>query len=264
MIQQPRLPKRAKPKSHSTFRAIGLVLLFTVGIFSIIASITTSNKPTKVLSEDKSEREAVLLALQIQQVRLIAAILSLKGGPGNYAVHEENIAKHKTRLAVIDARAAKAISSDPKTCFPADMLVLTEEGARSIAEIKVGDRVLSINASGEQVPSEVLKTYAAQNYHYFLINHKIKATALHRFHTRDGWKRTHELEVGDLIQLNSGDFDEIISIALFSDNLNVYNLTISKNHNFFISTDGKSGYLVHNTAGGGGGGGGGGDGNGGK
>ena len=76
-----------------------------------------------------------------------------------------------------------------------------------------------------------------------------------RFFTNDGWKRTHELKIGDQIMRHTGVFEEIASLEWFAENLEVYNLTISKNHNFYVSSDGKNGYLVHNTAGGGGGGG---------
>ena len=256
MIKQLRHPKTVKPKPLKTIRAIGLVFLFTVGIFSIIASITASNKTTVVETHKKVERANVLEELQEKQIFLALAVFSRKKFAKYEVLRlEGEIAKLKAELAAIDAETAKAISSDPKTCFSGDMLVLTEEGAKSIADIRVGDRVLSMNASGEQVPAEVLKTYADQNYHYFFINNKIKATALHRFYTSNGWKKAHELEIGDLIQLNSGDFEKILSLEFFKENLDVYNLTISKNHNFYISPDGKSGYLVHNTPGGDGGGG---------
>ena len=255
MIKQPILPKTIEPKSLKTIRAIGLVFIFTVGIFSIIASITASNKTTVVQTHKKVQRADVLEELQEKQIILALAVFSRKGTKYEVLRLEGEIAKLKAELAAIDAETAKAISSDPKTCFSGDMLVLTEEGAKSIADIRVGDRVLSMNASGEQVPAEVLKTYADQNYHYFFINNKIKVTALHRFYTSNGWKKAHELEIGDLIQLNSGDFEKILSLEFFKENLDVYNLTISKNHNFYISPDGKSGYLVHNTPGGDGGGG---------
>ena len=130
------------------------------------------------------------------------------------------------------------------------MRVLTEKGSKLITDIKVGDKVLTVDESGKKVISEVLETYAARNYHYFLINNHIKATALHPFRTETGWKKTEDLETRDRIQTSDGSYQQIFSIKWKEADLEVYNLHIKKNHNFFVSTDGKNGYLVHNTPGG--------------
>jgi hypothetical protein len=114
------------------------------------------------------------------------------------------------------------------------MWVLTADGAKSIADVKVGDRVLSSDAAGRQVEADVIKTYAEQGYHYFLINDRIKVTALHRFFTDHGWKKARELKAGDRIMTQDGRFEEILALEWLAADLDVYNLTISVNHNFYI------------------------------
>lgn len=136
-------------------------------------------------------------------------------------------------------------------CFTADTKILTEKGYKNIADITVGDKVLTVNLEGSPASNNVVKTYTFTNDHYFVINKKIKVTALHRFYTSNGWIRARDLRIGDRIQMSDGSFEEIVSKELFSADLTVYNLDIADNHNFFVSSDGRKGYLVHNCGGGG-------------
>jgi intein/homing endonuclease len=132
------------------------------------------------------------------------------------------------------------------------MKVITADGPRPIKDLKVGDRVLTMDEGGRQGYNPVLKTYKDKNNHYYLINGKIKVTALHRFATADGWKKARELKVGDRIRTAEGTLEAVVSTELVAADLKVYNLTVAENHNFFVAPDGATGYLVHNTGGGGG------------
>jgi intein/homing endonuclease len=78
------------------------------------------------------------------------------------------------------------------------------------------------------------------------LNGKIKATGGESFYTPDGWKRAHDLKVGDRIHTLSGEAEEIVSKEQITANLRVYNIRVNRNHNFFVSPDGETGYLVHN------------------
>ncbi|NOQ50638.1 MAG: hypothetical protein GQ578_00245 [Desulfuromonadaceae bacterium] len=137
-------------------------------------------------------------------------------------------------------------------CFTAETKILTEKGHLRIADIKAGDRVLTVDPEGNPAANNVVKTFTFTNNHYYFINEKIKVTAQHRFYTGEGWTKTQDLKIGDKVQLSSGAFEEIISKERFPADLTVYNLHIADNHNFFVSADGKNGYLVHNCGNGGG------------
>jgi hypothetical protein len=253
-------PDEKKPKPITYIQYFLLVALFVLGLFAIVATspsyseewaILTNPHPT-VSGPYSSQINAKLAALHEAKVKYGFASGKLFSGwedPIDAESLSWEITRIETELKELRAKAAKAMQSETGGCFPADMWVLTEDGAKPIAQIKVGDRVLSFSEGGQQVPADVLKTYTDRNYHYFLINDKIKVTALHRFFTSGGWKRARELRIGDRIKLNGGAFEKIVSIEWYAENLYVYNLTISKNHNFYISPDGKSGYLVHNTPG---------------
>jgi hypothetical protein len=140
-------------------------------------------------------------------------------------------------------------------CFPSDTLVVMEKGSKPISQVRVGDQIMSLDENGDIALTEVVRTYEADNNHYYLINNKVKVTGLHRFLTSAGWKRAYEISIGDEIRTSrQDDFEEVISmerIATKTD-FKVYNLQVSHAQNFIISPDGQSTYVVHNTGNGGG------------
>ncbi len=250
--------RKVTPAIGTAMRFVCLLILFIAGMVCITA--TTTELPTMMTNPYPTASGPFSSQINAKLVELHETeddLTNIKHTSYNEADLNTKIAKIKTELAELKAKAAAAMSATSGSCFTSDMRVLTEEGPKPIAEIRAGDRVLSIDEAGHQVAAEVLKTYSDKGFHYFLINKRIKVTALHRFFTDQGWKKARDLRVGDRIKMQDGLFEEIVAFEWFAEDLSVYNLTISKNHNFYISPDGKTGYLVHNTAGGGGGGGGG-------
>jgi hypothetical protein len=131
-------------------------------------------------------------------------------------------------------------------CFTPDTLVLMESGYKRIADIKAGDRVLSVDSKGNRAVNEVVRHYIRTNNHYYSINGTIKVTARHLFYTSDGDKRVQDLQAGDRIRMSDGTFEAIVSKERIAGDLTVYNLDVAENDNFFVSSDGARGYLVHN------------------
>jgi hypothetical protein len=137
------------------------------------------------------------------------------------------------------------------SCFPADMQVALADGrTESIARIKKGDLLLTYNEeTGTLTKSPVVGTLEAVENHHYLFNGRIKVTAMHRIFTDKGWKRAKDIAMGDKIRTADGRFAEIVTIDFVPGDLEVYNLEVLKNHNFFVSPDGKGAYLVHNYGG---------------
>ena len=249
--------RNGKISQAGTFIRYGfLSILFIIGLCAIVA--TTGDQPGQneslfmnpyKMATGKNSEEINRLLRELNWAEYQLANLDDPYDNGSHL--REKISKLKAQIASLGHKVELYSSG----CFTPDMWVLTEDGAKPIPEINVGDKVLSYDDNGHQVMAEVLNTYETKNNHYYLINGKIKVTAQHRFFSDGGWKKAKDLEVGDLIQTATGKPDQIVSIEWRSVDLDVYNLTISKNHNFYVSPDGKDGYLVHNTAGGGGGGG---------
>lgn len=241
-----------KPPANTLFRYGFLSILFTIGLCAIIATggknsgqdYRSGLNPYKSATGPNAEKiNSLIEALNRNEWEL-----------ANTECCHQHYSNEINRIKAELAALGHKVALYGKGCFTGDMLVLTEEGAKPIPDIKVGDKVLSFDEAGNQVLADVLKTYELKNNHFFLINKKIKVTATHPFLTNTGWKSASDLEIGDRIQTTTGEFEKIDSIDWNPGDLDVYNLTISKNHNFYISPDGKNGYLVHNTTGGGGGG----------
>ncbi len=69
------------------------------------------------------------------------------------------------------------------------------------------------------------------------------ATSYHPIYTTSGYKEAAELSVGDTLWNYSGDYERIISKALIDTILQVYDLSVRDNHNYYV---GEEGVLVYN------------------
>jgi len=235
------------------FSALGSYDVFEAGVLTY-SSGQVANTPPEKWSDEQIEYAENQITASEDQIELMQKEMAETEHQGARADLMNTMAEEVEKLEFWKNKLDQAQKArDTGSCFPAEMRVLTESGAKPIDEIKVGDKVLSADGQGRRVAAEVLKTYADRNRHYYLINSGIQVTGMHRFFTDKGWKRAKELQEGDRIQTASGAFEEITAIEWVpADNLPVFNLTIAENHNFFISADGKNGFLVHNSGGGGG------------
>ena len=178
---------------------------------------------------------------------------------------DENVKKCYKELGVLRDQAMSLIvkkkseyrkrslqASTQPSCFPADMQVALADGrTESIARIKKGDLLLTYNEeTGTLTKSPVVGTLEAVENHHYLFNGRIKVTAMHRIFTDKGWKRAQDIDMGDKIRTADGRFEEIGAIDFVPGDLEVYNLEVLQNHNFFVSPDGSDAYLVHNYGGG--------------
>ena len=131
-------------------------------------------------------------------------------------------------------------------CFTEKAQILMADGhTKSVAEIGVGDQVLSYDfASGQQVVHEVTDVF---NYSVdaFLIINDLEVTREHPFAIgEDEWIMAGELKIGDRI-LGSNGWTTVTSIATVEQPVEVYNFTVDGTHNYYVS-DGTHTYLAHN------------------
>ena len=264
--------------SANALKAIILIAIFATGIFCTLGSLPQSRSRAYYQAKQTAKHARVCDAVELQteigersnqirqhhdkieQIYETAHKRAQQRGEEGYAFRvseRRTIRKARENIEVLNAEIGSyrnEVDSRAKAegCFTADTKILTEKGHKRIADIKAGDRVLTVDPEGNPATNRVVKTLIFNNNHYYFINEKIKVTAQHRFYTGEGWTKTQDLKIGDKIQLSSGAFEEIISKERFPADLTVYNLHIADNHNFFVSADGKNGYLVHNCGGGGG------------
>ncbi|EKQ57371.1 peptidoglycan-binding protein, partial [Clostridium sp. Maddingley MBC34-26] len=153
-----------------------------------------------------------------------------------------------------EAEAAQTTVEESNTasgaCFVAGTIVLTEQGNKSIEEIKVGDKVLSENAdTGEKGYKEVRNAFVKEVdtlVHLDVEGTKIDTTENHRFWVvNEGWIEAGNLEEGDKVLLSSGKIAEVskVSKEKLDKAIKVYNFEVSDWHTYFVS---DAGVFVHN------------------
>jgi hypothetical protein len=131
-------------------------------------------------------------------------------------------------------------------CLAGDVCVLTAEGYRPIASLKVGDQILSLsNVNGGLIARRIRTVISCAPQVVYTIataDASFKATRGHSFLTLRGWVRTQALRGDDLLFGERGTSQKIVSITRSSSLENVYNLRTEAEHNFII----KGGFVAHN------------------
>lgn len=138
--------------------------------------------------------------------------------------------------------------SGGQACFTGDTLVLTADGLKPIKEIKVGDKVLTVNTMKTAVvkrPITKLVSHEETEIYKLYINGEIiETTASHPFVTKEkGRCNARILEKGmTLIDMN-GNGHTIDNIETASTNIIVYEIVVDETRNYFV---GNSNIQVYN------------------
>ncbi len=133
-------------------------------------------------------------------------------------------------------------------CFAAGTQVLMADGSlKDIAELAVGDQLLSRDPTGGELrPVAVEKVYQAGQPEHYLINGTLRVTGTHPFMLEQGATRSAaELRPGDVVQGRDATLT-IRSAEKIATESEVFNLTVSDTHTFFVSGGDKDIYWVHN------------------
>ncbi len=132
-------------------------------------------------------------------------------------------------------------------CFTEGTLVKTENGFKTIQNIKIGDKVWSYNeTTKEKELRKVTNTFVLQRESTYTLSFggkNVEASSDHPFYTGTRWVETASLHIGDSIQLFTGQKTVIDSIDFTAGYTDVYNFEVEDFHNYYV---GKEGMLVHN------------------
>lgn len=163
---------------------------------------------------------------------LVLAVLFLSGCPWHVGGTTSSRRIHRTNTG---------------PCFGSDTLVLmADNSVKRIIDVQVGDMVRSYDVeTGETVTKRVAATNSGYADHYYLINEGLKVTPPHPFFTvESGWVKVVDLKVGHRIKSANG-VTGITSIEKVEHPQLVYNIGVDGLHNFFVSVNGNSFFLVH-------------------
>lgn len=152
------------------------------------------------------------------------------------------------------AKGAKATKmTKASCCFVAGTKVLTESGYKSIEEVKLGENLWAKNVdTGEEEWKPVTRVFVENDREIYKVKvisaagekQNIEATDDHPFYVVDkGWKKTIELESGDLLESNLGKPLTVESVIFENRKDVTYNFTVADFHTYYVT---RRNILVHN------------------
>ena len=178
--------------------------------------------------------------------------LKYQGNDTSYKIDDlEPYNTYSVKVVVRDQLGNEGVfqkNEETYACFVAGTKVKTENGMKNIEDIKVGEKVYTVNLDTNATElKEVTKTLvnkADVTYLLHIGNETIEATPKHEFYIVDkGWVRAYALQEGDYIYGEPSKKIEKIEKKEHYEPINVYNLVIDGNHNYLIT---NYGVLVHN------------------
>ena len=158
---------------------------------------------------------------------------------------------------------AEAVVSEALTvvtgcgCFPGDTGVATPHGLVAIANIQVGDQVLSEDPQTGKVEPERVQAVIDDGVKPTMAvglsdGSSLRVTTNHPFYVDSGpgisaagWIQAGDLKVGDRVRTKDGQGITIASLRYHTGEAHVYTLTVDQDHDFFVGT---ARVLVHNTS----------------
>ncbi len=133
-------------------------------------------------------------------------------------------------------------------CFEKGTLVYGKDSLIPIEKIHIGDSVYTYNFNLERVELNkvvrVLNRQTKNIYELTVPKEKIFVTAEHPFYVDGkGWVKVKELKPGDKLKTSTGDNLKVITLRLKSKYVEVHNIEVDGNHNYFVTA---ISILVHN------------------
>lgn len=146
---------------------------------------------------------------------------------------------------VLSIFAAKGMTL---VCFPAGTKVHTQWGLANIERLEEGVPVLTYNVdTGEKEYKPVVKTNRRMTQRMCIIEltggQMLEVTPEHRFFCGGEWVPVEELEIGSTLKTQKNDYLTIENKTIIFKFVEVYNLEVQDNENYFVT---EEGILVHN------------------
>lgn len=132
--------------------------------------------------------------------------------------------------------------------FAANTLITTQTGLTEIQNIKIGDKVLTVNEeTGQHEYREVVHVISSTELKETLFVELsngafIESTPGHLIYVDEQWIAAEDIEAGQHLY-SLGEQVTVVRIIASETKVKVYNLTVEGNHNYFV---GEDGVLVHN------------------
>lgn len=146
-------------------------------------------------------------------------------------------------------KIADEVAEEGCNSFTAGTEIATEQGAKAIEAMAVGDRVWSYNEKTQTVELNTvlhLMNHVETDDYIVVVmeGEEIEVTAEHPFYVEGkGWVNAQALEVGDGLYQKNGNYITVQQLVIKSDDVRVYNFEVDLAHNYYVS---GAQVLVHN------------------
>ena len=147
---------------------------------------------------------------------------------------------------------AKSFVTNKPSCFTSDTLIDTEYGLRKIGELKVGDKVYSVdedNVEEEASLKEIKQVIVSKTDTLIKLTidgEEIKTTKTHPFYVEGkGFIDAEYIVVGDKVRTSNGEIEEVEDkeVEELDESIDVYNLEVEDSRTYYV---GSEEILVHN------------------
>ncbi len=129
-------------------------------------------------------------------------------------------------------------------CFlPGTKVTMADGSLLSIEDVKVGDRVKTLNSQGHVTTARVSATHQDSSVGYITVNDSLRLTPDHLLSVNGTWQEAARLKPGDYLRSESGSLN-VTSVFYQAALTPVYNLTVEDEHTFLAEN-----IWVHNEKG---------------
>ncbi len=234
--------KNSDPSGHSVAGAIFTgVAIAATAVVEVGFAVATAGA---AIPEEAAIDAGVLVAEGTAEATLEAAGDAVIEGTTE-ALGEDAVDSATETLASCDC--GKVNEAGESMCFVAGTPVATEEGEKTIENLKAGDKVWTWNEeTGERELHEITSTsqrVASELIEIQVGNTSIIATPEHPFRIDNSWKTASMLKVGDTLYALNKQLSIVKSLKQKHESRKVYNLQIEEAHNYWV---GNVSVLVHN------------------
>ncbi|WP_449350003.1 polymorphic toxin type 27 domain-containing protein [Streptomyces shaanxiensis] len=150
-------------------------------------------------------------------------------------------------IARLEEAGMKALLS---MCFPAGTQVDTADGPRDIEDLRVGDRVWSMDQrTGKRSLKPVVELFHRVVDGLVRVetaHGTVESTDSHPYWVQDrGWTDARDLRPGDSLRTPDGGAEKVVGTSVVEGTVDVFNFEVADNHTYYVYA-GSTPVLVHN------------------
>ena len=241
-----------EPKLTKTYTINANVSAETSNKGKLTISIASSN----TTDEFNKVKYIIYKKNNTEYVEIHETVLTNKSNNFTLNYYDESFSNSKDMYYKVEAYTENNLKIGEKEfthlffCFVAGTKVKTENGFKSIEDIKIGEKVYSFNLDNNEIELkevlELIHSSAKDTYKLTIGGKTVEMTSKHQVYIVDkGWTRAYNIKIGDMMLSASGDKVKITNIEhiKYDEPIDTYNLAVEDNSNYFV-TDIQ--VLVHN------------------